>query len=171
MAPLFCANLPSAPCVVAISEVLRVLAQRVTEWDKRATLTPDQERIATVIQDEIRRAPHEALHVPMPVDPRLLRVAHAVLADPGNPRTLDEWASFGSMSSRTLRRLTLAETGLSFGQWRQQVKLMHGLDMLARGILVAEISDVLGYSSPSNFIAMFRKVFGDSPAHYFSTKR
>ncbi|TCW80296.1 AraC family transcriptional regulator [Burkholderia sp. SRS-46] len=171
MAPLFCANLPSNPCVIAISEVLRVLAQRATEWDKRATLTPDQARIATVIQDEIRRAPQEALHVPMPADPRLLRVARAVLADPGNPRTLDEWASFGSMSSRTLRRLTLAETGLSFGQWRQQVKLMHGLDMLARGILVAEVSDVLGYSSPSNFIAMFRKVFGDSPAHYFSTNR
>lgn len=74
------------------------------------------------------------------------------------------------MSSRTLRRLTLAETGLSFGQWRQQVKLMHGLEMLARGVPVAEVSDVLGYSSPSNFIAMFRRAFGDSPARYFSSR-
>ncbi|WP_269504391.1 AraC family transcriptional regulator [Burkholderia sp. IMCC1007] len=171
MAPAFCVDLPATPCVVAISEVLRALAQRTTEWDKRATLTPDQARIATVIQDEIRRAPHEALHVPMPSDPRVVRVARAVVADPGNPRTLDDWASFGAMSSRTLRRLTLAETGLSFGRWRQQVKLMHGLDMLARGISVAEISDVLGYASPSNFIAMFRKVLGDSPARYFSTNR
>lgn len=170
MAPSFCSNLPATPCVVAISDVLRALAQRTTEWDKRASLTPEQERIATVIQDEIRRAPHESLHVPMPRDPRLLRVARAVLRDPGNPRTLEAWASSGAMSSRTLRRLTLAETGLSFGQWRQQVKLMHGLEMLARGVPVAEVSDVLGYSSPSNFIAMFRRAFGDSPARYFSSR-
>lgn len=171
MAPALCAELPATPCVVAISEVLRALAQRTTEWDRHAPLAPDQARIATVIQDEIRRAPHESLHVPMPSDPRLLRVAHALIEAPGSPRTLDDWASFGAMSSRTLRRLTLAQTGLSFAQWRQQVKLMHGLDMLAQGIAVAEVSDALGYSSPSSFIAMFRKVFGDSPAHYFSAKR
>lgn len=171
MAPSFCSDLPAAPCVVAISEVLRALAQRTTQWDKHAVFTPDQERMAAVIRDEILRAPHESLHVPMPTDPRLLRLARAILQDPGSPRTLDEWATFGAMSPRTLRRLMQAETGLSFGQWRQQVKLMQGLDMLARSFPVAAISDALGYATPSNFIAMFRKVFGDSPAHYFSARR
>jgi YesN/AraC family two-component response regulator len=29
----------------------------------------------------------------------------------------------------------------------------------------------LGYSTPSNFIAMFRKIYGESPARYFSRCR
>ncbi|MDW2019019.1 AraC family transcriptional regulator, partial [Vibrio alginolyticus] len=28
----------------------------------------------------------------------------------------------------------------------------------------------LGYSTPSNFIAMFRRVYGDSPTRYFSSR-
>lgn len=168
--PAFCAGLPVRPCVICVSEVLRALAYRAIDWDKQAALAPEHERMAAVIHDEIRRAPREALHVPMPGDPRLARVARAVLDEPGSPRTLDAWAAFGTMSPRTLRRLMVAETGLSFAQWRQQARLAHGLDMLARGRPVAEVSDALGYASPSNFIAMFRKALGDSPAHYFSRR-
>ncbi|KWH40334.1 AraC family transcriptional regulator [Burkholderia stagnalis] len=168
--PAFCAGLPARPCVIGVSEVLRALAYRAIDWDKQAALAPEHERMAAVIHDEIRRAPHEALHVPMPDDPRLARVARAVLDEPGSPRTLDAWAAFGAMSPRTLRRLMVAETGLSFAQWRQQARLAHGLDLLARGRPVAEVSDALGYASPSNFILMFRKALGDSPAHYFSRR-
>ncbi|MFA8394073.1 helix-turn-helix transcriptional regulator [Burkholderia ubonensis] len=168
--PAFCAGLPARPCVIGVSEVLRALAYRAIDWDKQAALAPEHERMAAVIHDEIRRAPREALHVPMPGDPRLARVARAILDEPGSPRTLDAWAAFGTMSPRTLRRLMMAETGLSFAQWRQQARLAHGLDLLARGRPVAEVSDALGYASPSNFIAMFRKALGDSPAHYFSRR-
>ncbi|KVN63497.1 AraC family transcriptional regulator [Burkholderia stagnalis] len=168
--PALCAGLPARPCVIGVSEVLRALAYRAIDWDKQAALAPEHARMAAVIHDEIRRAPHEALHVPMPDDPRLARVARAVLDEPGSPRTLDAWAAFGAMSPRTLRRLMVAETGLSFAQWRQQARLAHGLDLLARGRPVAEVSDALGYASPSNFILMFRKALGDSPAHYFSRR-
>ncbi|EOE7096416.1 helix-turn-helix domain-containing protein [Serratia marcescens] len=37
-----------------------------------------------------------------------------------------------------------------------------------RGETVLQIAETLGYASPSNFIAMFRKAFGDPPARYFS---
>nr|WP_251140739.1 hypothetical protein [Rhodoferax sp. U11-2br] len=29
----------------------------------------------------------------------------------------------------------------------------------------------MGYATPSNFIAMFRRCFGDSPARYFALRR
>ena len=61
-----------------------------------------------------------------------------------------------------------AETGLSFAAWRQQVRLTHTLEMLACGEPVAIIADALNYASPSSFIAMFRRAFGESPARYFS---
>lgn len=163
-------RLPKQPCVIGISEVLHALVRRAENWDKHALLAPEQVRIAAVIIDEIRRAPHESLHIPMPADARLARVAQAILEDPGSPRTLEDWAQWGAMSARTLRRRILSETGLSFAQWRQQAQLGHALEMLAHGASVTDVSDQLGYASPSNFIAMFRRAFGDSPAHYFLTK-
>ena len=106
----------------------------------------------------------------MPSDPRLVRIANAILAQPENGRALDEWAKWAAISSRTLRRLMRAETGLSFAQWRQQARLAHALEMLARGEPVGVVSDALGYAAPSNFITMFRRAFGDSPAHYFASR-
>jgi AraC-like DNA-binding protein len=169
--PDFGAGLPPQPCVIAISELLAALARRALRWERLGPLAPEQVRMAAVIHDEIRRTPHEALHLPMPADARLLRVARALLQDPGSTWTLEQWAAFGALSPRTLRRLMQAETGMGFGAWRQQAQLAHGLDLLARGLQVAQVSDALGYASPSNFIAMFRKALGDSPARYFAQGR
>lgn len=171
LAPHLCENLPDHPCVVGISEVLRVLALRASEWGKEVLLTPEQERIAAVIGDELCRAPHETLHLPVPGDPRLKKIFHALIDNPGSERTLEDWASFGTMSSRTMRRLVVTETGMTFGKWRQQSRLMQGLEMLVCGIAVGDVSDKLGYASPSNFIAMFKQAFGVSPARYISGKR
>ena len=33
---------------------------------------------------------------------------------------LEDWARWGAVSPRTLRRLMAVETGMSFGRWRQQ---------------------------------------------------
>lgn len=171
LAPDACPSLPDNPCVIGISEVLRVLVNRAETWDQQELMRPEQERIAHVILDEINRAPHESLHLPMPRDHRLDRIAHAILDEPGSSRTLEGWAAVGAISPRTLQRLILAETGLSFAQWRQQAHLTHALERLAHGDPVNQVSDALGYASPSNFIAMFRRAFGDSPAHYFSKSR
>lgn len=163
-------DLPSEPCVIAINDLMRALVRRAVSWTAQDRLEPEQERVVAVLLDEIRRAPHEPLHLPMPTDPRLLRIAKAIIDRPDDTLTAAEWAVWGAVSPRTLRRLVLAETGLSFAQWRQQAKLTHALEMLARGDPVAVVSDALGYATPSNFIAMFRRAFGDSPARYFANR-
>ncbi|URX63632.1 helix-turn-helix transcriptional regulator [Luteibacter anthropi] len=163
VAPAACASLPVAPCVIGISEVLAVLAHRAASWEKARSLAADEKHIAQVICDEIGRAPHESLNLPMPRDARLLRVAHAILEEPGRERVLDEWAALATMSERSLRRAMRAETGLGFAQWRQQAQLLHALDRLAQGDAVAVVADAMGYASPSNFIAMFRKALGVTP--------
>lgn len=169
-APAVSGDLPAEPCVIAIGDLMLALVRRAVSWTAQERLEPEQERVVAVLLDEIRRAPHEPLHLPMPTDPRLLRIAKAILDRPDDDRTAEEWADWGALSPRTLRRLVLAETGLSFAQWRQQARLTHALEMLARGDPVAIVSDALGYATPSNFIAMFRRAFGDSPAHYFAIR-
>ncbi|MDZ5452402.1 helix-turn-helix transcriptional regulator [Labrys sp. ZIDIC5] len=168
VAPEQARQLPDRPCVFGISELMRALVRRAVAWTMLPSLSPEQQRILQVLLDEIARAPHEPLHLPMPSDPRLARIARAVLSEPGSTRTLEQWATWGAVSARTLRRLMQAETGLGFAAWRQQVRLTHALEMLACGEPVATIADALNYASPSNFIAMFRRAFGESPARYFS---
>lgn len=161
-------GLPATPCVIGVSDALQALARRAIDWHPADALTPAHARIAAVIRDEIAGASQLQLYLPMPRNPRLHRIARGLLQEPGSRRGLEDWATLAAMSPRTLRRLVLAETGLTFGQWRQQIRLAHGLDLLARGLAVNEVADALGYASPSNFIGMFRRAFGISPARYFS---
>lgn len=168
--PAACRRLPDRPCVIGVSELMRALVRRAVEWTWQDRLQPGQRRMAAVLLDEMRRAPHEPLHLPMPQDRRLLRIAQALLAQPDDGRTLAQWAAWAGLSPRTLTRLFQAETQVSFAQWRQQARLVHALERLARGEAVAAVADALGYATPSNFIAMFRRSFGDSPARYFARR-
>ena len=65
-----------------------------------------------------------------------------------------------------MARLFVKETGLTFGAWRQQGRLLKALEWLAENRPVTLIALDLGYESPSAFIAMFRRAFGVPPGHY-----
>lgn len=165
--PHFCEALPDQPRILGLDPLLEALVVRSAGWSKER-LTAENRRIADVIADEIRTAEAEELYLPMPSDPRLVRVAEAILSNPGRQMNVDQWAQIGGMSARSLRRLMPAETGLTFVQWRNQAQLNHALALLAQGKPVGDVAFTLGYATPSNFIAMFKKAMGDSPAHYFS---
>lgn len=167
IAPEASTALPDVPCIISVNELMRSLVQRATGWSEQDQLNAEQQRVTMVLLDELRQAPHEPLHLPMPSDRRLLRIASAILAQPESNLTLLEWAEFGGLSARTLSRLFRIETGCSFAQWRQQARLTLALERLARGESVASVADALGYATPSNFIVMFRRSFGESPGRYF----
>ncbi|KYO50115.1 helix-turn-helix transcriptional regulator [Tistrella mobilis] len=171
VAPEACAGLPAGPQVLAVSEVMRALVRRAAGWWQADRLDARQERLTAVLLDEIAAAPAEPLHLPMPTERRLARIATALAADPANDRTLEDWAGAAGLSPRTARRAFIAQTGMTFGEWRRQARLVRALEMLAAGEPVAIVSDALGYAGPSNFIAMFRRRFGTSPARYFATTK
>lgn len=117
-------------------------------------------RLAGVILDEIGSLPRVNLGLPMPQDSRLLRIAQALSANPDDGRRLEEWAAWAGMSSRTLTRRFRAETGFSFNEWRQRIRLLRALELLAAGKPVTAIALDLGYDNVSAFIALFRRMFG-----------
>ncbi|HEY0219881.1 MAG TPA: helix-turn-helix transcriptional regulator [Afipia sp.] len=163
-------GLPSEPCVMGVSELLRALVRRAATWHHLECLSSEQERVVEVLHDEIRHARREPLHLPLPLDQRLLRITRFLSEHPGENRSLTSLAREAGLSERAARRLFIAQTGMNFTQWRQLVRLVMSLDKLARGETVASVADALGYATPSSFIAVFRGVFGLPPARYFSSQ-
>jgi AraC-like DNA-binding protein len=107
------------------------------------------------------------LQLPNPSDPRALRVAKAVLDDPSDRRPLTALCKAAGTSKRTVERLFQKDIGMPFCKWRQQLRLMQAMRLLAEGAKVTHAALESGYSTPSAFISMFRKTLGTTPALYF----
>ena len=155
-----CATLPADPCVLGLSKLAQALADRICEWPLGDATTPERQHIIDVLLDEIRAAPRQRMHLPMPHDRRLLKIASQLLADPSDERSLAEWAHWAGLSPRSLTRHFRDETTLSFAQWRQQARLAEALRQLTDGRSVADIAHALGFSSASAFVTVFRRHFG-----------
>lgn len=125
-------------------------------------------RLASVLMDELERAPAEPLRLPMPSDRRLKRLVDMLMDDPSLRLNLEEWGARVGASNRTLTRLFHRETGMSFGRWRQQLHVGLALQRLADGESVTNTALDLGYESPSAFSAMFRRMLGTTPARYLT---
>lgn len=160
------AELPTGVCVLQVSPLLRELILAAVAAGPVYAPGSAQSRLASVILDQITTMPAALLALPMPGDARLLRVARALIADPGDSRSLARWAARVGASERTLGRLFKQQTGMSFGAWRQQRRLLRAMELLATGSSVTSIALELGYENTSAFIAMFRRCLGTTPARY-----
>jgi AraC-like DNA-binding protein len=161
-----CAAFADKPRVIRVSGLLREAASRAAGW-KSDTLDERQARVAGVILDEIAGAAAEQFGLPMPRNAHLMRIAQALMADLADGRRLEDWAAWAAVPSRTLSRRFVVETGFSFTEWRQRVRLMRALEMLAGGSSVTTVAIDVGYDNISAFIAMFRRTFGVTPTRYF----
>ncbi len=151
--------------VLGVNGLLRELIVQITDWPL-AKLTARQERLVSVLLDEIAGAPVQPLSLPMPADRRLMTVAAYLLNHPGDTVTLTWLAQQAGASSRTINRLFQEETGLTFSDWRQQLKIMEASKMLAEGESVTQVALALGYTQESAFISMFRKITGHTPGKF-----
>src|SRR3546814_18495034 len=108
--------------------------------------------------------PNAPYQVSMPSNPRLLRVCNAIIADPSDPRDIDDWAALAAMGRRTFTRSFKQETGMGLAVWRQQVRLMEALSLLAVGASITQVPYDVGYDIPRGFAAMFPPPSGVPPA-------
>lgn len=155
------------PCrVIEISDFLKALIVEMARIGSGDADTERVNRIAAMLIDELRTMPAAPYRAPMPSDPRLLKVCKAIIADPADQRDLDGLARLAGMGRRTFTRLFRAETGIGLAVWRQQIRLMEALSMLAAGKPITSVAFDVGYDSPSAFSAMFHRSFGVSPSQY-----
>ncbi|MGH2419876.1 AraC family transcriptional regulator [Pseudomonas sp. C 49-2] len=162
--------LPPQCCTLSVSGLLHELISKAVSFPPLYEEDGAQGRLIRTLLDELAQAPIEDLHLPMPQDPRLRRLADSLLAVPSDKATLGQWAVRIGMSERSMTRLLLEEFGLSFGRWRRQLHVILSLQRLARGDSVQRVALDLGYENASGFITMFRKAVGQPPARYLADR-
>jgi AraC-like DNA-binding protein len=154
----------SGPVVVAVSPLLREVILVLT-GDARDLPAPSRSLLRRVALDQLRRVAVLPLQLPMPRDDRLVRIVQALSSDPSDRRTLAELGHEVGAGERTLSRLFRHETGMSFQQWRTQLRIQHAQLLLAGGESVTSTACACGYRSTSAFIEAFRDAYGTTPGH------
>src|SRR5436309_3190236 len=128
-----------------------------------------QAHVIDMILDQLKVLEMAPLRLADPTDARAVRVAEALAKDLGSHRSLDAVCRHAGASRRTIERLFQAETNMSLGRWRQQLRLACSLRLLAKGESITRVALETGYSTPSALVAMFRKALGTTPRRDFAT--
>lgn len=149
------------PAVLAVSPLLRELIVAYTR--EPVVDRPERRRLRAVLLDQLRTSPGRAVQLPAPREPRLVELCAMLHDDPADQRTLAALGAAIGVGERTMRRLFSADLGMTFPQWRTQLRLYHALRMLADDVPVTTVAHRCGWSSASAFIDVFRRSFGHTP--------
>lgn len=164
------ACVPQECCTLSITPLLHELIYRLAMLPPLYNPEGPTAQIAAVLLNELIEMPTEQLHLPVTRNSKLRVIADALMENPADRRTVADWAETIALGERTLMRLVVAETGMTFSRWRQQLHILVALQRLSAGDSVQSASEALGYESVSAFITMFKKALGKSPARYFSDR-
>ncbi len=168
-----CAHLPAADCVVHVSGLLRELIMALARADDPATSSKRMRLLGALLIEELHTQPVLPLHLPWPTggaDSPIQHVCQALLDAPGDAATATEWANRLAMGDKTFHRRFLQATGMTFGKWRQQLRLMSSLTLLMQGIPITQVALASGYDSHSAYTTAFSKQFGQPPSAFAADK-
>ncbi|MDE1167239.1 MAG: helix-turn-helix transcriptional regulator [Pseudomonas sp.] len=153
--------------VLGVSDLLRELIRAFSlipvEYDEGSA----HGRLAQVLLDQLAAAPQIDLMLPLPQDARLQQIYRSLQQHPEQATTLGHWSEVLGVTEKTLSRLFLRDTGLTFRAWRQRLRLLGALTPLEQGARVTDVALACGYDSTSAFIAAFRQQFGETPGEFF----
>ena len=167
--PELCRNLPRKCFVMNVSGLLKELILHACKFSRLHQKAATERRIVELLLDQLKEVESVPLQLPRPMDARAKRVMEVLFANPGDQRTLEKLCRDCGASKRTVQRLFLEETKMTFAKWRQQLRLLHGMELLASGEKVTATALEAGYASTSAFISMFRKQLGTTPTRYLKS--
>jgi len=165
--PHLARELPRECVVVNISALLKELIVHASDVGALKQTIAWQAHLIGVILHQLKAQQMVPLQLPHVSDPRAARIAQILINNPSDARTLLEFSKVAGASKRCIERLFQQEVGMTFGKWRQQLRLMTAMRLLAEGHKVTHAALESGYSTPSAFISMFRKALGRTPSSYF----
>jgi len=177
LAPSLARLMPDHPAVFLASDLAREVLLVLTGPRNYDDTAPDYSRPARarlsrllrVLVDELREAHEQPMHLPEPRDDRLRAIARMLYENPADNTSLAALGKTIGASSRTLSRLFRNELGMTFYEWRTQLRIYHALVLLADGHDTTRTAYACGWANPSSFIAAFTDIIGTTPGRYRSS--
>ncbi|MET9028771.1 helix-turn-helix transcriptional regulator [Nocardia sp. NPDC004168] len=158
---------PDRPAVFLASGLAREILLTLTsprDHDRAA-----RARLRRVLVDELQEAHEQPLVLPKPDDDRLQAIARILSENPADNTSLAELGRTIGASARSLSRLFHNELGMTFYEWRTQLRVYHALVLLADGHDTTRVAHACGWANPSSFIAAFTNLVGTTPGRYRTT--
>lgn len=156
-------KLPAEPTSFYMNDFIKAVLEKFalsdwnTSWDDELG-----KAMLFVFFNELNNLPRSNIDwLIYPTDKRLLNL-HTIK----NLPTLKKLANNVGASEKTISRVLLKETGLSYAKWRQQWLKQRAIELLAQNYSTSEISDELRFSSDSAFVHLFTKLMGLPPSLY-----
>ncbi|WP_406099458.1 AraC family transcriptional regulator [Streptomyces sp. NBC_01013] len=175
LAPSLARLVPDRPAVFLASglarEVLLALTGPSRNDDAPHYSRPARSRLLRVLVDELHESDEQPLHLPEPRDDRLQAIARLLHETPADNSTLAELGKATGAGARTLSRLFRNELGMTFYEWRTQLRVYHALVLLADGHDTTRTASACGWANPSSFIAAFTGIIGTTPGRYRTSRR
>jgi AraC-like DNA-binding protein/quercetin dioxygenase-like cupin family protein len=162
-------GLPSMDGVLHVSALLKAL---IAELARPIAVRSDSRRealLTSLFLEELGSQRPLPFHLPWPVDGPVQQVCEALVRDPAHLFSADDWAASLAMSSKTFQRRFRNGTGMTFGRWRQQLRLMSSVTTLLGGAPITQVALNSGYESHSAYAVAFKKHFGVPPSKFLST--
>ncbi|MFJ1302646.1 AraC family transcriptional regulator [Pseudomonadota bacterium AL_CKDN230030165-1A_HGKHYDSX7] len=170
-------TLPADCAVLEVTPLMRELVVRITTTGqcggqhggppgKPDTFSADHELLSALLVAELGRLAPRAFDLPLPQSADLRALCVDLLHDLSLAHAPQQAAARMGVSTRTLYRRFLDETGLSYTRWVQQARLLEAVRRLAEGVPVTTVALDLGYQSPSAFSAMFHRQLGSAPRQW-----
>jgi AraC-like DNA-binding protein len=167
---------PDHPAVFLVSDLAREVLLTLTgprnydpgarELDRHA-----RSRLRRVLVDELHEAREQPLQLPEPHDARLQAIARMLYSQPADNSSLGDLGRKVGASARTLSRLFHDDVGMTFYEWRTQLRIYHALVLLAEGHDTAHTAHACGWANPSQFIGAFANVVGTTPGRHRTSHR
>lgn len=158
--------LPRASRVVAVDALAAALLAEAATFGPAWSADTKEERLVRVLCDRLPALDALPFHLPLPTDARVAPIARGLRERPDDDRTLAAWSRDAGVSERTAARVFEKETGLSFGAFRTQARMVRALELLGEGASVTATAIDVGYRDVSAFISAFQAAFGTTPGKY-----
>ncbi|WP_034301608.1 helix-turn-helix domain-containing protein [Herbaspirillum sp. RV1423] len=160
-------HLPAQDSVLHVSPLLRELIGALTSLDLKSAHSTREKLLGELFREELGLQRPLPFHLPWPSDAQIQRVCRTLVHDPAHPAMADDWAATLAMSAKTFHRHFQKSTGLTFGRWRQQMRLMSSMTLLLKGAPITQVALSSGYESHSAYAVAFKKHFGLPPSEFF----
>lgn len=123
-------------------------------------------RLLEVLYDQINSAGGQTFKLLIPQDRRLKLIFEHLTQTPALDFSLVKWGERVGASERTLSRLFVREFGSSFVLWRQHLRLIYSLSLLATDLSIQNVAHQIGYQNDSSYIKAFKERFGMTPQRF-----